>query len=187
MQYTEDLKGRCVSCGFLAKHTLPGSAPETYFEVEMAEREAGAVFSHNIVFQGPERTTLACFRNAAVLGPEVESALKSDESAGRQAAAQQVILKDRGCAYWFPYQPGLDPKEHLGGKAMQDVEERRNRFEEAMEERRREFEQRMEQERREFERGLESERRKFNFFLTVLVVLVSLAGVVAAILGIFLG
>jgi len=188
VEYSEQFRGRCVSCGFLAKHGMPGSGPRTYFEVEMAERESGAVFAHVLdAFKGPVPTSPACFRNVTALGREVISVRESDSVEGNLAAARAIILKDRQCPRWFPYQPGLDPREHLGGLAMQEAEDRRNRFEETMEARRREFEERMERERREFERGLEDERRRFSSFLTVLVVLVSLAGVVAAILSIFLG
>lgn len=188
MQDMEPLRGRCIGCGFLAKHAAPGFVSETYFEVEMIERERGDPFFHPVEgLDEPVPTLPVCFRLEVALGREVISARKSNTLEGRQAAAKEIFLKDRQCPSWFRYQPGLGPREHLMGKAMQDAEERRNKFEEAMEERRREFEQRMEREHREFERGLEKDRRNFNLFLTAIVVLVSLAGVIAAVLNIFLG
>lgn len=78
---------------------------------------------------------------------------KSPDVKTDQEAAQKVFLKDRNCDQWFQYAPGLPPQHHLGGLAMQQLEQRQYEFQEMMEER-----------RQKWERQLEDERRRFDLF-----------------------
>ena len=157
-------KGRCVTCGFFAKHAAPG-----YFEVELYERAEGRVFEH--VADGLEVVVTApiCFRLAFPLGQEV---IEERQLGGRtkEEAAQKVLFKDRACPLWFQYQPGLSPQSHLGGLAMQEMEQRQYKFEEDMEERRRQWEQQ-----------LEHDRRRFEIKVTALLAIITAAGVITPI------
>ena len=161
----ETLKGRCISCGFLAKHAAPG-----YVEAELYEREIGKVFEHAV--EGSERviTSPICFLGAFALGQEV----KEEQQAGgktKEEAARIVLLKDRTCPQWFRYQPGLPPQQHLGGLAMQEMEERQYKFQEDMELRRRQWEQQ-----------LENDRRRFELKMTGVLAIITAAGVITPIL-----
>lgn len=171
----ETLRGRCVSCGFLAKHAVPGEGLSTYFEVESSERASGEVFSHTPdSVRGPVPTMPICFRSAFALGQEVIDEHQVRDMKGKKEAAQRVFLRDRNCDQWFQYTPGLSPQQHLGGLAMQELEQRQYKFQEMMEER-----------RQKWERQLEHERRRFDLFLAAIVGGVAVAGVVATIVGIF--
>lgn len=171
----ETLRGRCVSCGFLAKHGPAGEGLSTYFEVELWERASGKVFSHTPdSVRGPVHTIPICFRSASGLGEEVIAECQLPDVKAKQEAAQTVFLKDRDCDQWFQYVPGLSPQQHLGGLAMQQLEQRQYEFQGMMEER-----------RQKWERQLEDERRRFDLFLAAIVGGVATVGVVATIVGIF--
>ena len=128
MEYPEEEKGRCRSCGFVAKHQrkfmyrIPG---RTYFLVEDDERFPGAgqgdVFTY--MFDpdkgregGTALTELVCFVRAAdfALTKGVEE-------------ARAILNEDRKCLDWYPFRPGLDPYEHLEEQKMQDLERRREK------------------------------------------------------------
>jgi hypothetical protein len=164
-----------VSCGFLAKHADPGKRPNNYFEIETAERASGKVFQHvPDAFGGPVITAPICFMGAFALGQEViaEQNLPSVES--NEEAAFRVFLKDRECAKWFVYTPGLSPQQHLGGLAAQKQEERQYTFQ-----------QEMENERRRWEEQVEAGRRRFDIGLGVVVGIFAALEVTATIVGVF--
>lgn len=169
------LQGRCISCGFLAKHAEPGGNYTTYFEVETAERTSGLVFSHvPDSYGGPVKTTPICFRNACALGQEIVDDGRPAELDADRDAARRVFLKDRHCDQWFQYTPGLSPQQHLGDLAMREQEERQYKFQQSLEAR-----------REEWERKLERERRKFDLALGLVVALLAVAQVAATILAVF--
>jgi hypothetical protein len=67
---------------------------------------------------------MACIRQIANLESEFKEAFKSDpqpqpDSTGQlvggtdRRAFREVIRRDRQCPGWFPYQPGLTPREHV--------------------------------------------------------------------------
>lgn len=169
-----ELHGRCISCGFLAKHSSPGKRPSTYFEIETAERAEGNVFTHTPdAFGGPVLTSPICFRGAFALGQEVIEESKLPD-VGHERAAFRVFLKNRRCAKWFIYTPGLSPQQHLGGLAAQELEQRQYQFQ-----------QEMEDQRKKWERQIEDERRKFDIALAVIVGLLAAAEIAATVVGIF--
>jgi len=169
-----ELRGRCISCGFLAKHSSPGKRPATYFEIETAERAEGTVFTHTPdAFGGPVLTSPICFRGAYALGQEVIEETRLPDM-GNERAAFRVFLKDRSCAKWFSYTPGLSPQQHLGGLAAQELEQRQYQFQ-----------QEMEAQRTRWERQLEGERRKFDIALAVIVASLAAAEIAATVVGIF--
>jgi len=160
--------GRCVTCGFLGKHAQPGSAPVTHFEVELSERWEGKLFEHRLEFIGPVATVPICFRGAYALGREALEAGAGIQE--RLESAKALALKDRECPKWFPYAPGLDPKEHLAGLAIQEAEERQQNFA-----------RQIEQERRDWEVKQEAERRSFEIKVSVVFGVFALAQIVVAI------
>jgi len=128
VEYGEQDKGKCLTCGFLAKHTsvAPGHyAPSPrYYEIEVDERQRGACFYYHIEPGRPLTTEPACIKHAAILSNELASelerlrteayTLEAKSQATRENAAFNVVSNDqRSCKHWYPYWPGFSPKEHL--------------------------------------------------------------------------
>ena len=159
----EESQGRCITCGFFAKHAASG-----YFEAELYERMAGRVFAHSdgtaIMVTAP-----ICFRLVAPVANEVVEEQKLGAKTIEEAA-QRVLFKNRACPKYFPYQPGLSPQSHLGGLAMQETEQRQYKFQEDME-----------KSRRQWEQQLENERRRFEIRVTALLAVITAAGVITPI------
>jgi hypothetical protein len=167
----DGLKGACVSCGFFAKHAAPGKGASTYFEAELQERAKGQVFEHTPDGLKAVVTAPICFRSAFPLAQEL---IEEQQAGGKtkEEAARKVLFKNRACPLWFQYQPGLSPQQHLGGLAMQEMEQRQYKFQEDMEERRRQWEQQ-----------LENDRRRFEFKLTAVLAIITAAGVITPIVA----
>src|SRR5690348_4013878 len=111
-EYPEADQGKCRSCGFLSKHAKrPYGVPlPRFYEAEHSERiTVGAFFRHSIGYREWVDTEPMCFQDeinlmqkiAADTQPEVERKLEAE------------IWEDRKCDRWYPYTPGLSPKEHL--------------------------------------------------------------------------
>jgi len=159
----EESRGRCITCGFFAKHGTPG-----YFEAELFERAEGRVFAHKdgtaIIETAP-----ICFQLVAPLADDVVEEQKLGAKT-REEAARLVLFKNRACPKYFPYRPGLSPQSHLGGLAMQEMEQRQYKFQEDMEKR-----------RRQWEGQLEHDRRRFEIKVTALLAIITAAGVITPI------
>ena len=179
-EYLEEDRGRCVSCGFLAKRVMPtGSSTPMFYEFDEVGRQLGKGFIEE-PWHSPETkivTVPACIRGAANLlgecGAEHASGADLDDSTKR------VINRDRNCPKWYPYTPGLDPVRHLEEFRRLEIEQRREEFEERMENERQAFEERLAQ------RAEESEGRRHTLVLWIAAaaVILALAEVGAAILG----
>jgi hypothetical protein len=121
-----DLKGRCISCGFLAKRSIDPTP--SYYEIEQSERDTGHVWQHHGAETGIYiQTEPECFRHVASIRGEIQQI--PDNNADKSAAAKRVFSKDRECEYWYPYTLGLTPKEHLEEVKMQLLENSRRDFE----------------------------------------------------------
>src|SRR5713226_905758 len=98
----ENPRGRCVSCGFLAKRAKRqgyGRPHAGYHEVEQVDRE-NPLASFDFVpgdTNAVQKGELACYRNAADLPSEI----RNDQ------AAREAIRKHRSCIRWKTYEPGL--------------------------------------------------------------------------------
>jgi hypothetical protein len=123
MALPEEQKGRCISCGFLAKRpSAQRVMPPDYYEVSLEERQQGQMFLHiPDTFTGQISTDPACLRRAADLAQEM--------SGTTNTAAATVLGKDRHCDKWHAYTPGLNPKEHLEEFKARELERERRRFE----------------------------------------------------------
>ena len=125
-------KGRCISCGFFAQQVteFTGSIPddmwklppEQYREVEMGHRQDGT-------FQGPwprgatsRGAALSlvpvCFRRHFDLNDEINK----ESLPNRHEEVLAVTQKDRKCPKWYPYTPGLGPKESYERMRMDRLE-----------------------------------------------------------------
>ena len=175
------LEGRCISCGFVAKHSAPSVTTRTYFEVELAERVSGSVFAQHIeAYQKSVPTAPICFRGAAALGDEVKAESAADPNVAHTGAAVRILFKDRHCSQWFQYVPGLGPVEHLGGLAVQEAERRQQAFQKQLEQERQVWEARQEHERRAWERAREKERRNFEIVVSGVFAVFAIVQIVVA-------
>jgi hypothetical protein len=137
-------KGRCINCGFLAKHATGkdrrGPTP-AYFEIEVSDRDSGQVWSHVAEHgMGEIQTEPMCFRRAAAIREEIDNNIKGGDARDARAAAKEICSKDRNCRSWYGYIPGLSPKDHFDQMNMQLLENSR-----------REWEMRLETERKDFD------------------------------------
>jgi hypothetical protein len=128
VQYSDDEKGICRTCGFFAKHPVNGSSVATpsYYEIEPDQRESGKVWSHRPDLTGsPLSTEPACFDRAADLRSEASELIQL----GNDGTAKEVCNKDRACEHWYPYSPGFSPKEHMEDLKLKALEQDRREFE----------------------------------------------------------
>jgi len=121
-EYDEAAQGRCRFCGFLSKHgsdTVNFPSPR-FYEVEHSERIYGRFTRHVISYGMVADTEPMCFVGKinlmAILGSE------------GQAKLLEAINADRKCEAWFPYMPGLSPKEHYEEFNLQRLEADRRDF-----------------------------------------------------------
>lgn len=178
-EYEDTARGRCRTCGFLSKHarTASGLPSPRFYEVEHAERRSPESFRHHTVgYAMRADTEPMCF-----LGKINLMAILQNEG---DAKLSEAITADRKCDSWYPYMPGLSPKEH---------------YEEYQR-------QRLEQDRREFERrlsdmGLEAQRNNAQIVsdlreiarkgeqsskrIAVLVILLAVAQVIVGIMALY--
>src|SRR2546427_1851328 len=116
-EYEESAKGRCRFCGFLSKHALQASGLPSprFYEVEHAERlSADAFRNHTVAYGLRAETEPMCFMGEISL-----MAILQNEG---DAKLLEAITADRKCKAWYPYMPGLSPKEHYEQLIMQRLE-----------------------------------------------------------------
>lgn len=140
MEYADEEKGRCRSCGFLAKHSLFARSPRPRFhEIEAGERRSA---NHVSIFTYPAtvgtrmlnvEAEVVCFVHEYDLMEELPNVsrgeLKDATELQRAEVAVEVIAKDRHCQAWYPYTPGFGPSEHYEELKMQRLEQDRRTFE----------------------------------------------------------
>jgi len=118
-EYEDAAKGRCRFCGFLSKHgtdTVNFPSPR-FYEVEHSERGYGR-FTRHVVSQGMVADTEPmCFMGKINL-----MAILQNEG---NAKLLEAITADRKCQAWYPYMPGLSPKEHYEEYQVQRLEDNR--------------------------------------------------------------
>ena len=163
VDYRDDKRFLCATCGFLAKHTFSDRSPVKYFEAESDSRILGSVFTHTgDVLLGSVNTLPVCFRNAARLWNE---ATWNDTPEHRELA-KGIFAQDRAetCAEeWIAYQPGLNPAMHLARRDMERLEEARRAWQKDLENDRREWLKQFHGEM-ETNRSIEGGRWNLRFF-----------------------
>ena len=125
---------RCVDCGFLSKrvrHNGIFRAHEGYFEIEPSERQKplesfGFVPADTNALQPGE---YACYRRMADFRTEIG---ETSGTTGRDDAALRALNRERSCAAWCRYEPGIDPAGHLEELKTLALEQDRRRFEETL-------------------------------------------------------
>lgn len=124
---------RCVDCGFLSKRAAWRGTYRQHWGYQEAERydrdhpRASFTFvpgESNAEHQGE----FGCYRAAANF-PEEIGAVAGSEGVDRDEAAKRVLTRDRVCAKWIQYEPGLAPAETFREYRLASIEADRQKFE----------------------------------------------------------
>lgn len=190
MSKPED-SGRCINCGFLAKHPSGRNAglvpTPSYYEIEHHERDVGEVWTNFGFYRADGRieTTAACFRSAANLPEEIATGWSTPggQDIGKNGVAIEVFERERECESWYRYQAGLSPKEHYDQLMMEQLERSRRDFEERLERDRKQFDLKL----FEISQGIQKDSRKiarrsfwFNLLFTLVIVVLTLLQILIA-------
>jgi hypothetical protein len=184
--------GACWNCGFLCRRDAHNLHVSAYYEATEHIRQWDRYFD----FAGPLAPW--CYRDVPLL-LEVEEIIgmpprivttDAQQQERQNAAAKQIVKRDRQCPKWYPYKPGRGPEQHLREVEALELEDRRREFERRMESGRRKWERRLELDRRGFEKTLwdqaqEAEEKRHNlvFWIAIAAVVLAVAEVLAAILS----
>lgn len=110
-EYGSEERGRCHSCGFLGQRGIM----DVWFTASPELRAAGW-FPLGPRGQDGKQTYVepGCIVGAASLETEYRAATKAaPQGTTFEVIGKQVTYLDRKCPQWFPFQPGLSPKEHV--------------------------------------------------------------------------
>lgn len=123
MEYPQEERGRCRTCGFLARlrYSTPFSSPR-YVEAGEEDRATGELYSQHDADGRPVRAEIACYRRAFALNQEVGQEFQRPGGATLPEAVLAVIGKDRRCPFWIAYTPDFGPKEHLEEFRVNEVQ-----------------------------------------------------------------
>jgi hypothetical protein len=177
-EYWKAKEGKCITCGFAAKQArmpIGFKANPAWYEIPFDERQGGKVLllSSGTGNARSDTYDIACFRGKVDLLSLVNE-LEGQRPGAIPAGVRETyrlgdslqVLEETSCDYWYPYEPGRTPQEHLSDFMWEQLEKQREEHEEEREKDRRAFEERMEKERREFDTRLtlqlEKDRRQFE-------------------------
>lgn len=155
----------------------PGFIGE-YYEISAEDRKRGELSKAVLVpYQGPVGVNPACFRRAFDMLGALQALVQAGK--GSHGGALELISEDRRCQEWYPYTPGLSPKEHFEEKRRLELEQERQGFEQRMENERRQFELTI----FEMNKKLQEDTARVGYRLTVAAVIFAFAQVIAAVLA----
>jgi hypothetical protein len=103
VEYEENEKGKCETCGFFSKHGRGSSAPTPrFYEVERSDRtnynEIFTYFADNRQFT----CDIACFRHKVDFMREIN---RLNDQGQRNQKIVEMVRLDRRCDSWWPYMP----------------------------------------------------------------------------------
>lgn len=126
-------RGACYNCGFLSRKDVLNTHLTLFYEISEEDRTNGHFFPFSSL--GAPR----CFRGVDVGGEIRDSTglpdypIRTEEHQQRQnAAGKKVLEAARECELWFPYTPGMSPKEHLEEYKMLQLEQERRGWQEPL-------------------------------------------------------
>lgn len=190
-----NLKGRCISCGYLCKRI--DLLTSTVYEASVEDRNYFNFLSHP---ESPRPTKIWCFVLKEPLHEEFEQLRKAYHTKKNYSEiCGEIVMQDRSCEKWFFYRPFMSPKEHFKRFLMMQLERERKNFERRMENDRRAFERALEKDKKEFDLKLFSISQKvqqdsktiveksntFNRRITFWLVLLAILEVVGTLLALF--
>lgn len=125
-RYPENVRGKCASCGFLAKYR-----DGQWWEASIEDRAAGNLSQGGAPHYSIPNCAPNCFVWANDVFFEYGTALGEAEHEGdpahrtREQATLHVIQRDRHCESWFPFQNGMAPQDHYRELRMLELEQER--------------------------------------------------------------
>ena len=104
-----ELKGRCISCGYLCKRI--DLMTDTVFEASVEDRSNFSFISHPESTRG---TRIWCFINKEPLFNEfVKLTNLYEQTRDNAQISGEIITRDINCPKWIAYKSFMSPKEHL--------------------------------------------------------------------------
>lgn len=187
MEYLDSEKGKCITCGFLSSRPIaPTPALPGYYEFTEQDRKTGEAKLYVESVSRRADAMPVCFRQVAQLESEATTLSSSGQGLTTYQARVEIISKDRNCKDWYPYTPGIEPKEHLNKLEMERLEQQRKEFELKLEESRKKFDlelfaisQRVQENSRLVAERAERFNKRVTFFFIVLALLEVLATLAA--------
>ena len=138
--YKEGAKGRCATCGFLARHS--SLDPSRYEEYSRETRILGDLWR---IHSSDIATEPVCIRGELNIRDSIikeAEAIPAELDDAWEVATLNILREDRDCLKWSVYQPSLTPAMHLQAYNQLRLEEERRDWEEQVEKERRTFETR---------------------------------------------
>jgi len=134
--YSESDKGKCISCGYLAKHCVGpilNMPTPRFYEIDPLDRKEGD--DYRIFFRHDRiPTDVVCFVHAADLvdGLRDFTNEKDEERVEKLNQALEALNRDRKCPKWCLHMPGFDPMDHYSWSREKEIEDGRRIFEERL-------------------------------------------------------
>lgn len=179
---------KCNTCGFAAKRGRFPIFPNPnrlYFELTHDERlpENVPILCLGMPTNVSELVDIACVRGKAdlpalvrerlqIINPTAGFSAAHEEYVFRPLASKEILEEDRDCAFWYNYEPGRSPQEHLADYMWEQLEKQRQ-----------DFERDREKDRRLFEQRLQNESSNFSNKLIIAALILGLAQFLAAFLA----
>ena len=119
---------KCITCVFLCKFVSGSHVPTPkFFEMDADDRRTGGVFQHTInTMRGPGYAHPACFRMVESVRAELE------HIADKPDKFLEIATRERECSKWALYEVGFSPMDHLQDWRMNELEFKRQKFENDM-------------------------------------------------------
>jgi len=173
-----ELKGRCISCGYLGKRSL---YYDEVYEANDHDRSHFSFVSNTSPINQFVGTLPCCFVNELPLSKKFRDLEKKyGTTKDNSEISMEITARDIKCPKWTHYQSFRTPKEHFEGFKMLELEQRREEFEQRIEKERKEFELRLD----ELNRKERKRTDKVMKWLAIAAIIFAVAEVVAALLGI---
>ena len=114
----QNLKGVCISCGYLCQRT--DLLTEKLYEASVESRSHGNLVSHP---DSPRSTVIWCFVCKEPLHEEFRRLTKFyDKTRDNSDISWEIITRDIKCPKWIPYTPFMSPKEHLEEMKLESLQ-----------------------------------------------------------------
>jgi hypothetical protein len=170
-------EGRCINCGFLGRRIVhPDMAAKkvivpAYYECDEQQRQSGKVWSQvqDLLVENASAEPF-CFLQMADIREEIKSLCQNDNQTNFDAA-KEVFARERDCKSWYPYNPGLSPKDHFDRMSMELLERARKEFELRLEKDRKDFDLKLFNMGQEIQQHNQSVTNRFTIYMICLTLI----------------
>lgn len=120
-----ELKGRCISCGYLGKRSL---YYDEVYEANTDDRSHYSFVSNKSPISQGSGTEIWCFVNEVPLNTEFRRLQEQyGNSKDHTHISWEVVTKNINCPKWIMYQQFMSPKEHFNEFKERKERRRTNR------------------------------------------------------------